>query len=66
MICVVIMQAFTLTWSPQYEPKGGAGACPAHCAFSNSDVSTLFSEYEFPIQHTALNFAGTVQSFLLA
>jgi hypothetical protein len=66
MICVVIMLAFTLTWSPQYDPKGGAGACPAHCAFSNSDVSTLFSEYEFPIQHTALNFAGIVQSFLLA
>jgi hypothetical protein len=66
MICVVTMLAFTITWSPQYEPEGGAGACPAHCAFSNSDVSTLFSEYEFPIQHTALNFASIVQSFLLA
>jgi hypothetical protein len=65
MVCVVIMLAFTLTWSPQYEPKAGMGACPAHCAFTHKDASTLLSEYELPIQHTALNFAGAVQTILL-
>ena len=65
MVCVVIMLAFTLIWAPQYEPKAGMGACPAHCAFTHKDADALLSEFELPVQHTALNFASAVQTVLL-
>lgn len=37
MICVVIMLAFALTWSPEYDPNPGNGACPAYCEFTRPD-----------------------------
>lgn len=65
MLGVVVMLTFALIWSPQYLPPAGSGGCPAHCALTEHDASSLFSEYEFPVQHTALNFAGEVQTILL-
>jgi hypothetical protein len=65
MICVVAMLAFVLTWSPNYDPNPGNGACPAYCEFLAPDNDILFSEYEFPLQHNLLNFAGVVQTVLL-
>jgi hypothetical protein len=66
MIAVVLMLGFALFWSPQYDPNPGNGACPAYCEFTMPVDSSLFSEFEFPVQHNPLNFAGVVQSFLLA
>jgi hypothetical protein len=65
MLGVVIMLAFALIWSPQYLPPAGNGGCPAYCAFTEPDASSMFSEPEFLVQHNARNFAGAVQTMLL-
>jgi hypothetical protein len=65
MIAVVIMLGFALFWSPQYDPNPGNGACPAYCEFTMPVDESLFGEFEFPVQHNPLNFAGVMQTVLL-
>jgi hypothetical protein len=65
MICVAVMLGFALFWGPQYDPNPGNGACPAYCEFIMPVDSNIFSEFEFPVQHNPLNFAGVMQSALL-
>lgn len=64
MFTVMVMLIFALTWSPQYDPPPGVGACYAQCAFTNQDEALMFSEYELPIHQTIFNYIAVLQTTL--
>lgn len=65
LTCVVLMLGVALFWSPQCYPNPRNGVRQAYCEFTMPVDNSLFSEFEFPVQHKPLNFAGVMQSVLL-